>query len=299
MKTLVKSAISASATVSVATLSLLAGSSIPAFAATLTLNSIEGSWTSAVGGAGVIGFGTNELRWGTSPTGEQSGFRFDAVAPLPPEIQTDTPFLLGTFTHFNFPIALDSAILFADLDVTLGIENTTPQTINHTFSLEETLNADGTDGFNDDFFQNFFGGFEINIPGVSFGGINIPGLNFNLGSSSPGSGSVTCPDFQVSTTPCDDRVRLVSQNSQPFSINNVLYNLETLGFALNADGSNLSDSLITAEGAETTGFLFARPTAQDVSPEEPPVSVPEPGALIGFSMLGIYLANRRSKSQKA
>jgi hypothetical protein len=305
MKTWVKSAISGSATVSVATLSLLAGSSIPAFAATLTLNSVTGAWTDAIGGAGTVtGIGTNELRWGTPvpSTGQKSGFRFDGAAPPSLTIETDTPFLLGTFTHFNFPLATNTAILSADLGVTLDIENTL-QTLNYTFSLEETPNQGGTDGFTNDFLQALLGAFpEIDLPSVDLGigGITIPGFNFNLGSLFPPSSGVTCPSFQVSSTPCDDRVTLVSGlTPQTFSINNVLYNLETFGFAVNADGSNPSASLITEEGAATNGFLFARITAQDVSPEEPPVSVPEPGALIGFSMLGIYLANRRSKSQKA
>jgi hypothetical protein len=88
-----------------------------AYATTLTITSVTGAWISTVPDVPPISQpAPNEIRWGTPATNEgQSGYRFDGVAPpAQPDIAADSPFALGTFTHFNNPItgtSLDSAAL--------------------------------------------------------------------------------------------------------------------------------------------------------------------------------------------
>ena len=97
MKTLAKSAISASAAVSLATLSLFVGNAIPAVAASLTLNSVTGNWTNPIGGGSTVtGVGTNDIRWG-SPIlgGPKSAFKFESAAPPSVTFETGTNFVLG------------------------------------------------------------------------------------------------------------------------------------------------------------------------------------------------------------
>lgn len=86
-----------------------------ASAAVVTFENIVGSWSNISGGSGVsyAGNGSSDttVKWGT-PSGQpqQSGYRFQAVtsptiptAILPPSPSNDL--VLGTFTHFNFPIS--------------------------------------------------------------------------------------------------------------------------------------------------------------------------------------------------
>jgi hypothetical protein len=95
-----------------------------ASAVTVDINSVTGAWVYAAPWAGgtISGLNTNEIRWGIPVAGGQSGYLFDGVAPptvlgLPLEVQFD----LGTFTHFNFPIAPGTSIDIAALKVTTNL----------------------------------------------------------------------------------------------------------------------------------------------------------------------------------
>lgn len=88
---------------------------------TLVINSVTGTWTSALGGTNVNGVGTNQLNWGTPPSA-QSGYRFVGVAPPPTTaIAANTPFDFGTFTHINRPIGIGTSITQAVLQVTFDL----------------------------------------------------------------------------------------------------------------------------------------------------------------------------------
>lgn len=74
----------------------------PLMAASLSIQSIDGTWQNA--DPGVTGVGTSDIRWGKSSKkhGKQSGYDFDAAGDL--TVDHETSFVLGTFTHLNFPI---------------------------------------------------------------------------------------------------------------------------------------------------------------------------------------------------
>ncbi len=111
-------------------------------AAVIQVNAVDAYWSDVVGSA--TGEGTEELRWGVT-SGEQSGFRFDASAPPAITVSTDSPFSLGSFTHFNFPIAVNTGIDSARLNISalLNIGGTllSEGPFNFQFDLEETINS--------------------------------------------------------------------------------------------------------------------------------------------------------------
>ncbi len=128
------------------TAALLALTSLPVSAATITVSDIVGTWASVSPGdtTNLNGVGTNEIRWGTPVGAEQSGYRFEAVAtPFNP---VASPFEIGAFTHYNYPLWSDpqpNSITGADLSVTVnGDVDGTPFSIGgvYAFSHFETNN---------------------------------------------------------------------------------------------------------------------------------------------------------------
>lgn len=110
-----------------------------------------------------------------------------------------------------------------------------------------------------------------------------------------------CPAFQVSNTPCDDRITFASKSQDTtFSVGGKELTLQLLGFSSTPDAFNPISSLITQERAATGAYLVGRIKPLVIlADKKPPVSTPEPGALIGFSLLGLYLFNRRPKFQRS
>ena len=101
-----------------------------------------------------------------------------------------------------------------------------------------------------------------------------------------------CPDWQVSGTPCDDRITFPSaQSSEMFTIDGIDYTLLLLGFGPTAD--SLQDSFITEEGLASRATLWG-----ELDSTGGPGDVPEPAALllIGTGLLG--LAGFRRKFSK-
>lgn len=106
--------------------------------------STSGTWTNIVAapiGGAISGAGTNSMSWGTPATGSgQSGYDFVGVAEN--VSMTDlisSTFLLGTFTHRNFPISgtsLDTATLNVDFSL-----DTFSQTFSFGFDHFETPNG--------------------------------------------------------------------------------------------------------------------------------------------------------------
>lgn len=119
-------------------------------AGTVDVNSSAGVWTSATleyEPGTLNGVGTSQIAWGTPATNAgQSSYLYTAAAPPPiNNIPAETPFLLGTFTHFNNPVYAPS-ITSAVLQITLGM--TIPsgganvsKVFNYTFNHDETPNG--------------------------------------------------------------------------------------------------------------------------------------------------------------
>lgn len=122
---------------------------VNALAAPITVESIVADFNNHTGGEYVSymdadGNGGNEsISWGAS-VGAASGYAFNASAPPMFNIETDTEFSLGTFTHFNYPI-YESAITGVDFDITMDLTiagtpvSEGPFTFN--FAHEETTNS--------------------------------------------------------------------------------------------------------------------------------------------------------------
>lgn len=88
----------------------------PAFASPIHITDILGHWQNAVGGPLTLsnnqaGQLTDQIRWGGDLSGEPfgSGYDFTPSANIL-GVPVETPFVLGTFTHHNQPIALGTGI---------------------------------------------------------------------------------------------------------------------------------------------------------------------------------------------
>jgi hypothetical protein len=67
--------------------------------------------------------GNEELRWGNPFGGGtlQSGYRYDSASRTSFNVNTGVEFALGKFSHFNFPIFLDSTISGAQLGISTDL----------------------------------------------------------------------------------------------------------------------------------------------------------------------------------
>ncbi|NET56308.1 MAG: PEP-CTERM sorting domain-containing protein [Symploca sp. SIO2E6] len=114
------------------------GLALSASSATAASLNTSGTWTNTEPALSISGEGTNTISWGTGGT---SSYVFEGVSTTV-EIDDliDTPFLLGQFTHNNFPIfppSLESATL--NIDFSLDSFN---QTFSFDFTHFETPNSD-------------------------------------------------------------------------------------------------------------------------------------------------------------
>ncbi|WP_017305274.1 THxN family PEP-CTERM protein [Spirulina subsalsa] len=92
-----------------------------------------------------------------------------------------------------------------------------------------------------------------------------------------------CPAFQISSTPCDDKIDFTNPfSSTTLNKDGFKYTLELLGFSSTMTGFAPVSSFITEEYKASSAFLVAR-VIKD------PTSVPEPTSLLG--MLFIVLAS--------
>lgn len=111
----------------------------PARAASVSITSVTGTWTSATSdpAGGVSGIGTSSISWGipTTTGGPQSGYVFAGAAPPAFPVVANTPFQLGTFTHNNNPIFAPS-LTAATLNVQInGSVDSTPFSATSIFSF--------------------------------------------------------------------------------------------------------------------------------------------------------------------
>ncbi|MCB1136991.1 MAG: THxN family PEP-CTERM protein [Chlamydiia bacterium] len=108
------------------------------------VDNVDGVWTSVDPVGSATGIGTNEIRWGTPASySGKSGYNFNGVTPPTVVTSDSTPFLLGTFTHINYPItgtSITQAELSVDFDLTIDgiVFNNT--TFTYTFLHNETPN---------------------------------------------------------------------------------------------------------------------------------------------------------------
>ncbi len=106
-------------------------------AATLTISSIEGIWRNPV--PVVEGGETSNLRWGVPAGSGKSGYDFEPAAD---EVSatSDENFVLGTFSHLNFPV-FAPFLSSVDLEVSFRVEGLDdPLTSVFSFEHLETVN---------------------------------------------------------------------------------------------------------------------------------------------------------------
>ena len=120
---------------------VLSSVSLPAQA--IQLSNVTGNWTTVYGGQFVSGEGTNQVRWGNPATGNgKSGLGFVGSAPAV-SLPLNTNFVLGTLTHYNFPVFGGTAASGANLLVSLTLANageTINRQFNYPFNIDETPN---------------------------------------------------------------------------------------------------------------------------------------------------------------
>lgn len=97
--------------------------------------------TEQVSGASYLtGVGSNHIRWGIPNAGSyQSGYRFDGVSSTTAVIGRSY-FLLGSFTHYNFPIFYSITSVTLRLNLTI---NNTPISFSFLIHHQETPNQGG------------------------------------------------------------------------------------------------------------------------------------------------------------
>lgn len=202
-------------------------------AQTIDVNSTTGIWTSASPAANASGVGTSLIYWGgtSPPGGDGSGYRFAGAQP--PEavaIGPGTPFLLGTFTHYNFPIPAGTSITAATLDVTMGM----------------TIPSDGAGGVSNvtkTFTYNWDHWETSNSSNpCANGGVNGVGVNVNG---------------------CADRATILNPTpNQNFTIGNTEYTL-FMGFS-NDGGNTIVSQFWTMENGANRASLYGYFTTQVV-----------------------------------
>lgn len=224
------------------------------------LNSVTGVWSSAtpVGTTGLVGVGTNEIRWGDVANVDlRSGYNFTGTAP-PEQVNVNGGafFALGTFTHYNFPIPAGTSITGAVLDITLQM--TVP-----TNGLGGAANVVQAFSYNFDHFETPNGDNPCANGGANNVGVNING--------------------------CADRARIL--NTIPnaiFLIGDTQYTLQ-LGFS-NDGGTTIVSDFWTVEQATNRATLYGKLTTE-VVPE------PGFYGALSLGLAGLYFAVRRRRSQ--
>lgn len=102
----------------------------------------------------------------------------------------------------------------------------------------------------------------------------------------------TCPEFQISGTPCDDKIDFTSAfSSTTFLKDGFNYSLELLGFSSTTDGLSPVSSFITEEHKASSAFLVARFVKDDSND----VSVPEPTSAAALLLIGLVATRIRRR----
>ncbi|MDT3281123.1 type I secretion C-terminal target domain-containing protein, partial [Shewanella scandinavica] len=126
------------------------------------VSGVEANWTNWTNGTSVTRFdgnnnpngggtdndsGLDQIRWGNPTNTYKSGYGFiDNDSALNGQFALNQDIILGTFTHYNFPISSGGAITKATMDVTFSVTDAygvvTPVTLKVNFDHNETPNND-------------------------------------------------------------------------------------------------------------------------------------------------------------
>lgn len=154
------------------------GLAISAGAANAASLNTSGTWTNSQPASGISGNNTNQISWGNpaNPQNAQSSYVFEGVSDtVDIDDLIDAPFLLGEFTHNNFPIT-GTTLTSTTLNVDLNIDSFN-QLFSFGFTHFETPNGASPCAA---------GGVQpcpdlVSFPnGVSDQLINIDGVDYNL-----------------------------------------------------------------------------------------------------------------------
>jgi hypothetical protein len=238
-----------------------AASAIP-----IDITSILSSWTAATPTGDISGVGTNTISWGVPTTtgGSQSSYTFAPAATPIPGLLPDNPFLLGEFTHNNFPIFAPS-LLTAELTVDIEFDvldglgaviDTRMISSVFDFTHFETPNSDDP---------------------CADGGANGVFPNQNG---------------------CADRVTFeTSTSSEFFELDGIAYIFELTGFCADCPESGGEPSLVdefwTVETEENSAVLVAQYTVREI-----PTDLPTPGAawLLLAGLAGVAGSRQRARA---
>lgn len=238
-----------------------------AFAATVSIESVMGSWT-AVSQNNAHGVTINntdaysEVTWGEPPKdGSQSSYGFERIIPPSIVAAPGEEFALGKFTHHNWPIytkpsdGADTAIDWAELqvDFQVKIDDTLYDfSRNYRFEHSETPN-EGTNG------------------ACAFGGSN--------------------GDSGVNANGCADRVvaSLNDAGSETLVVDGLAYTFDISGFEV--DGQTM-DFFLTKENAINEAILVG---TYNVSP----VPLPAAGWMLIAGLGGLVAMKRRKARAEA
>jgi len=139
--------------------------------ASVTLNTVTGTWSDAVGGSNVDLSTPGTVSWGVPyEQPNQSALMFTGNAALPLTFELGDVFLVGTLTHFNNRILVESAIDTVDLEIALGF-NPPPLDITFagTIGVIETPNLGIPGGVPDEIILP--GGFPDSADPVEYDGM--------------------------------------------------------------------------------------------------------------------------------
>lgn len=159
----------------------------------LTISTIDGEWTGHTGGSNITendgvytSYGNqseDQIRWGTSRSGNQSGLGFTGAASS--TFNVGDVFELGQIQHFNNPIrsGTQATAAFLSVDILFSDPSGQNSNFNFNFDIDETPNRLGAP-FSDDIitFPTAYSSDMFTIDGLGYT-LQILGFADNAGSS--------------------------------------------------------------------------------------------------------------------
>lgn len=224
----------------------------PAVSATLTITNIEGIWKESV--PTVEGAGTSTILWGRPAGSGKSGYRFTPAAD-DVMAEPDEDFVLGRFTHLNFPV-YDASLETVNLEVSFEVEGlATALTSIFSFAHLETVNASA-----------------LCPDGAANGvGVNASG----------------CADRVTAV--------LNGARSETFSIGGVTYVLDVTGFLFEGETlSNFWTEEAKENRAELIARFSTDVPQDDPAPPVSPVPLPASGLLLLGGLAGLSRVRRHN-----